>query len=875
MVKIPVLKIVLLVLFIGVITVTVSAANLTANQTPVTYTIPAPLVTVTEETTPVPPPAGTEPPAPLVTVTGETTPVPPPAGTEPPAPAATVTEVTTPVPAPEKTAGQTVSPTLDAAAPANPPAKTTESAQVVGKNNNLVIEPINPELLQYLEKERVQSAQKQGTFRALQLSPLSVHATGYVPASVNYSHLQGPFVVETSTQQPGTVPSAYSGVFPGSYDLRTAGKVTAVRDQGTAGSCWAHAAYGSLESYLLQAEAWDFSENNIKNLLSDTSSEGYDRDANLDGGNAIMATAYLARWTGPVKETDDPYSVISSVSLVLVPVKHVQNVYFIPPRTTPADNTNIKTALTSYGAVDTSMYIDSGAQSSLDSSYWKQSTGSYYYYGSSSVNHDVTIIGWDDAYDKSNFATAPAGNGAFLIRNSWGTGWGNSGYFWISYYDTRIGKNNYVFTAEKARNYDRVYQYDPLGHVGRTGYPGSPTIWMANVFTSTSVSPETLTAVSFYTTDVNTAYEIYIYRNPTPGGPKNGGTLVSSMTGAFLNAGYHTIRMSTKPILQPGNTFSVVVKLTNPSLVVQPMGFEYYYDAGPRSFSSSQATANAGESWISYDGVSWDDLTTIFTNSNACIKAFTDTGDKIGYYQPGSRGIWRLDFNRNGAWSGAVIDGQYSFGTTGYIPVTGDWNNDGKTEVGTFYNGVWRLDYSGNGKWDGGVIDRVYVLGTTGSVPVTGDWNNDGKTEIGYYQPGIKGIWRLDYNGNGRWDGGVIDRAYVLGTTDSIPVTGDWNNNGKDEIGYYQPGIKGIWRLDYNGNGVWNGGVTDRQYSFGTTGYVPVTGDWNNDGKTEVGTFYNGVWRLDYNGNGAWNGPVTDRQYWFGTTGYIPVTGDW
>lgn len=53
--------------------------------------------------------------------------------------------------------------------------------------------------------------------------------------------------------------------FPTSYDLRTQGRVTPVRDQGTCGSCWSFATYASLESCLMPGESWDFSENNMKN----------------------------------------------------------------------------------------------------------------------------------------------------------------------------------------------------------------------------------------------------------------------------------------------------------------------------------------------------------------------------------------------------------------------------------------------------------------------------------------------------------------------------------------------------------------------------------------------------------------------------------
>ena len=82
-------------------------------------------------------------------------------------------------------------------------------------------------------------------------------------------------------------------------------------------------------------------------------------------------------------------------------------------------------------------------------------------------------------------------------------------------------------------------------------------------------------------------------------------------------------------------------------------------------------------------------------------------------------------------------------------------------------------------------------------------------------------------------------------------MVGDWNGDGKDEIGIY---IGCFWFLDMNGNGVWDGDTTDRMTILGWTGTTPLIGDWNGDGKTEVGTFLNGYWYLDYNGNGLWDG---------------------
>lgn len=266
---------------------------------------------------------------------------------------------------------------------------------------------------------------------------------------------------------------------------------------------------------------------------------------------------------------------------------------------------------------------------------------------------------------------------------------------------------------------------------------------------------------------------------------------------------------------------------------------------------------------------------------NGWFRIYTDQcriGEGIAYLQTGSgdligtfrNGNWYVDYNRNNAWNGAVVDRVYGFGSAGALPVTGDWNNNGKDEIGIFRNGTWRLDYNGNGVWDGSKADRLYSFSPLAeSSPVTGDWNNDGKDEIGVFR---NGNWRLDYNGNGVWDGASVDRAYAFGASGYTPVTGDWNGDGRDEIGDNR---NGNWRLDYNANGAWNGASVDRAYTFGSTGAVPVVGNWNNDYADEIGTFRNGIWYLDYNGNGIWNGSVIDRAYSFGSAGSNPVAGKW
>jgi len=419
---------------------------------------------------------------------------------------------------------------------------------------------------------------------------------GLVPSPVDWSYLDGEHVTWLGANAP----------LPASYDLRTQGRMTVVRDQGTSGSCWAFATYGSLESNMMPAETLDFSENNLKNA------SGFDWDPNNGGGNGDMSTAYLARWSGPIAEADDPYDPNSTTSpLGLSPVRHVQNVMMLPERPGSLDTADIKRALIDYGALVGSMcWVE-------DTAYYRVSTAAYCYTGSAASNHDVTIAGWDDAFPASNFSTPPHGNGAWIVKNSWGTAWGQNGYFYISYYDAVLFKKNpaYCFqAAEPADNYTHIYQYDPLGHMGSVGY-GTVPAWEANVFVAAAA--EDVRAIGFYTLDVSCSYEVKVY------GSWNGFTfsnLLSSKRGTIPSPGYHTIVLpSSGAPVTSGQTFGVVVEMetTNyryPIALEEP--FEGY---------SMGATASSGQSYISPDGTSWTDVTDRYANANVCVKAYAGT----------------------------------------------------------------------------------------------------------------------------------------------------------------------------------------------------------------------------------------------------------
>ncbi len=388
--------------------------------------------------------------------------------------------------------------------------------------------------------------------------------------------------------------------FPATYDLRDHNKVSEIRDQGPNGSCWTFACYSSLESTLRPGEILDFSEKHMRNT------HGFDWGPEK-GGNRFISTAYLARWSGPILEEEDPYSPYDFVSPKnLVRAKDIKEVMYLPDMDVDFDEgmNAIKDAIMNYGAVQTAMYASDR--------YLNKAEWAHYCPRRVNGNHAVAIIGWDDNYPKENFRQTPPKDGAWLIRNSWGKGMGIDGYYWASYYDTVVGTNNAVYFAKDKGESDYIYQYDPYGMTRTVGYNGKG--YGANIFGPVK-EKQYVNGAGFYVPAANTDYKVYVVKD-YKGLDSLKNDRVEVASGTVEYPGYTTVTFDKQEV-QKDSKFAVVVYYTT---------LETYYpipiEARERKYAS-RVNAYPGQSYTSSDGAEWRDLTVYNSSANVCIKGFT------------------------------------------------------------------------------------------------------------------------------------------------------------------------------------------------------------------------------------------------------------
>ena len=216
------------------------------------------------------------------------------------------------------------------------------------------------------------------------------------------------------------------------------------------GTCWDFAAVGTFEAkYILTR--------NDPSFIPDLSEEQLCWETNPDlggtgGGGGVGAMDYLVSH-GVVSETECPYQ-SSSPNVGIAPYWPLatgwQNRAWIStPGTTPfvlSTTDGIKAALKSQGPLLTGILSTNdlyASVSDLKANYRGPTPG---------VDHAVSIVGYQDD------ATVPSG-GYWIIKNSWDTSWGSSGYGYIPYGDVENHFSTQAYSAP-------VYYSGPMYHTG-------------------------------------------------------------------------------------------------------------------------------------------------------------------------------------------------------------------------------------------------------------------------------------------------------------------------------------------------------------------------------------------------------------------------
>jgi C1A family cysteine protease len=380
---------------------------------------------------------------------------------------------------------------------------------------------------------------------------------------------------------------------PVRFDWRELGMVTPVKNQSSCGSCYSFASLGNFEARLLidGEPAANLSENNVKECEW-WEAHGYSGSCN--GGNYERVAHFLST-NGTVLETCDPY-VASDVSckstcpytMTLLGWSAVSGDAVPSPAI-------IKGYLQNYGPLYTSMYAG-------NSDAWYTEFGTYdgsytlRYTGSEATNHAVLIVGWDDTLSHAG------GQGAWIVKNSWGTSWGGTcgygsqaGYFTIAYGSASIGKfTSYMSEWQPYDPDEHLFYHDEAGFYGTAMGYGSTTGWSMCKYVPT----ENLLVrrVEFWTTDATSDVDVYIYDDFN--GTSLSNLLASEVNRGYDEYGYHSVELTTPLPVPAGDDVYAVVKMTN---------FTYTYPIPIDSYG----TPTAGSCYISSTGAGWTDIKTV------------------------------------------------------------------------------------------------------------------------------------------------------------------------------------------------------------------------------------------------------------------------
>ena len=450
------------------------------------------------------------------------------------------------------------------------------------------------------------------------------------------------------------------------FDLRDVdgvSYVTSVKYQ-KGGTCWTHGTMAAVESNLLKTGNWSAMNIQGQPNLAEYHLDwwnGFNQHNNDDtnppdgsglevhmGGDYLVVAAYMSRGEGFVysdaandgTEYDDNwYSLTPARNDPNYLKFYVRDIEWYIAGYDLSNIDLIKNKIMTEGALGTCMAYSS----SFISSYVHCQPVS----SEMLPNHSIAIVGWDD----NKVTQAVEGDGAWLCKNSWGSGWGYDGYFWISYYDKWCCQEPQMgavsFQDVGPLSYDHIYYHD------YHGWRDTKTDCNEAFNAFVSGGLEELVALSFYTALDDVDYDIRVY------GSFEGGQLaneLSTKSGTIDHTGFHTVDLDMPVVLAEDERFYVYLNLSTggqafdrtseiPVLLGRgPDGPEEFWDFDLYSMGKSQlmseggttvdSSSSAGQSFYR-SGSDWLDLYDLENTANFCIKALTvDITARLGDFEP-------------------------------------------------------------------------------------------------------------------------------------------------------------------------------------------------------------------------------------------------
>jgi len=403
---------------------------------------------------------------------------------------------------------------------------------------------------------------------------------------------------------------------PTSYDLRNVSGtsyVSAVKNQ-SGGTCWTHGTMASLEGNLLKTGIWtsggETGEPNLAEYHLDwwngfnsyRNDDIAPRTAGLvvhEGGDYLLATAYTSRG-GAVRDVDGQS--FNSAPALFKDTYH----YFYPRDVVWLSSVEeIKQAITDYGVIGTSLTWSNSYYSSSKNTFYQPPTST------EDPNHAVSMVGWDD-----NKVTQAPQKGAWLIKNSWGSSWGDNGYFWISYYD-KIAGHHATMGAISFQNVEK-FKYKKTYYLDYHGWRDTLTESNTALNVLKTTEAGSVSAIGFYTAADSVDYSIEVYSGFVNGQPSG---LLSNQWGHQKHKGYHTVDIP-EVSLAANTSFAVLVTVSNGGQPFDKTSDVPVLLCGSQHFTIVESVAKAGESYYLKDG-SWVDLQMKDRTANFTIRAFT------------------------------------------------------------------------------------------------------------------------------------------------------------------------------------------------------------------------------------------------------------